>query len=91
VFVFDEDGTYAYYWLLASLDVGASRPYATGTYSTDGNLYIETSTDMAGCASPVTYAWTYDGETLTFQAIAQDECSDRQRTYESPLMYTRVQ
>ena len=91
VFQFNQDGTYAYYWLVSSVDVTGKEPYATGTYSTDGNLFIETSTDVPGCPSPATYAWTYDGQTLTFQAVGEDQCSDRQGTYESPLFYTRVE
>ena len=91
VFQFNQDGTYAYYWLVPSVDVTGKETYATGTYSIDGNLFIETSTDVPGCPSPATYTWTYDGQTLTFQAVGEDQCSDRQSTYESPLFYTRVE
>jgi len=91
VFTFNQDGTYAYYWLVTSVDVTARKPYVTGTYSIDGDLFIETSTDFPGCPSPATYTWTYDGQTLTFQAAGEDECSDRQRTYESPLFYKKVE
>ena len=91
VFQFNQDGTYAYYWLVPSVDVTGKEPYATGTYSIDGNLFIETSTNVPGCPSPATYTWTYDGQTLTFQAVGEDQCSDRQSTYESPLFYTRVE
>jgi hypothetical protein len=91
VFHFSQDGTYAYYWLAPSRDVSSMRPYATGTYSIDGNLFVETSTDLAECSAPATYTWTYDGQTLTFQVVGEDMCSDRQRTYESPLLYARVE
>ena len=91
VFQFNQDGTYAYYWLAPSVDVSGREPYAAGTYSIVGNLFIETSTDIPGCPSPATYTWTYDGQSLTFQAVGEDQCSDRQRTYESPLLYTKVE
>lgn len=90
VFQFNEDGTFSYYWMISSLDLSSSRPYETGTYSIDGNLYTVTSTDLTYCPPPATYTWTYDGQTLTFQVMGEDTCSDRQRTYESPLLYTRV-
>jgi hypothetical protein len=91
VFKFNLDGTWAYYWLAPSADVSGREPYATGTYRTDGNLFIEASTDIPGCPSPVTYTWTYNGRALTFQAVGEDECSDRQRTYETPLLYTKIE
>jgi hypothetical protein len=91
VLVFRSDGTYAYYWFVPSVDVNESEPYVSGTYSIDGNLFIETSTTFPGCPSPVTYKWTYDGRKLLFQAAGEDTCSDRQRTYETPLAYIKVE
>lgn len=91
VFQFNQDGTYAYYWQASSLDVSSMKPYATGAYRIDGNLFIETSIDLPGCPSPATYTWTYDGQTLTFQVVGEDTCSGRQQTYESPLLYTKAE
>lgn len=91
VFEFGEDGTYAYYWLATSVDPTGTEPYASGTYSIEGNLFIETSTSIPECPTPATYAWTYDGRELTFQAVGEDPCADRQGTYETPLRYRRAE
>lgn len=89
VFTFSEDGTFSYYWMIPSLDLNNRMPNETGTYSVDGSLYTVTSTDFTRCPPPATYTWTYDGENLTFQVFGEDTCSDRQQTYESPLLYKR--
>jgi len=92
VFQFNEDGTFKYYWMISSLDLSRMKVYETGTYRIDGNLYTVTSTTWIGCPIPPpapSYTWTYDGQTLTFQVVGEDWCSDRQSTYESPLLYTR--
>ena len=68
-----------------STDVAGKAPLGRGTYTVDGNLYTDTSTDRPGCPWPVTHAWTYDGENLAFQVAGEDRCADRQQTYESPL------
>jgi hypothetical protein len=91
VFEFNEDGTYAFYWLALSVDVSGREPYLVGTYTVDGYLLTDTTTDISGSCPPAPYTWTYDGKTLAFQAVGEDPCSDRQRTYESPLLYTMVE
>jgi hypothetical protein len=91
VFQFNEDGTADYYWAVPSVDVSSREPYVTSTYIIDGNLYTETGTDYPDCPWPATYAWTYDGQTLTFQVVGEDKCPDRQRTYESPRKYTKAE
>jgi len=73
-----------------SLDLGDKQPYDTGTYRIDGNLYNEISTTIPDCPSPISYAWTYDGQVLTFQVVGEDSCAGRQRTYASPLLYRKV-
>ncbi len=94
VWQFNPDGTYAYFWLTPSVDVDGRTPYVAGTYRVEGNLYTETSatgTGSAFCeASSATYAWTFDGKALTFQAVGKDDCAERQRTYESPLKWTKA-
>jgi hypothetical protein len=94
VWQFNEDGTYSYYWLIPSTDVSGRTPYFTGTYRIGDNLYTETSeasTSFAACESPATYAWTFDGKTLIFQVVGEDPCPDRQRTYEAPLQWTKLE
>jgi hypothetical protein len=71
-----------------SIEVGNVEPYVTGTYTTEGNLFMDLTTSHPDCDSPATYAWTFDGQRLTFQVVGADPCADRQRTYETPLMYT---
>jgi hypothetical protein len=90
VFQFNEDGTYAFYWMTSSLRLGGTMPSETGTYAIDGTTYTVMSTDLSWCPPPAKYAWTYDGESLAFQVIGEDACSDRQKTYESSLLYTRL-
>jgi hypothetical protein len=94
VWQFNEDGTYAYFWMTPAVDVNGRTPYIAGTYSIEGNLYTETSTTSTStylCESSATYAWTFDGKTLTFQVVGEDECPDRQRTYEAPLKWTKAE
>lgn len=94
VWRFNADGTYAYWWFTAELDVGDRTPYFTGTYSIEGNLYTDTgaaSGSIAPCESSAAYAWTFDGRTLIFQVVGEDECPDRQRTYEAPLQWTKAE
>ena len=94
VFQFNEDGTYDFFWMSPAVDVNGRTPYIAGTYSIEGNLYTETSETSASipvCESSATYAWTFDGKTLTFQVVGEDPCPDRQRTYESPLKYTKAE
>ena len=94
VWQFNEDGTYAYFWMTPAVDVNGRTPYIAGTYSIEGNLYTETSTTSTSqylCESSATYAWTFDGKTLTFQVVGEDECPDRQRTYEAPLQWTKAE
>jgi hypothetical protein len=91
VFEFNEDGTWAFFWKVPSVDVSSRQPYLRGTYSVAGNLYTETSISGADCPWPATYAWTFDGQTLAFQVVGEDRCGDRQQTYESPLLWTKLQ
>jgi dipeptidyl aminopeptidase/acylaminoacyl peptidase len=67
---FNDDGTYLFF-VDGVVD-------ATGSYSTVGDLYIET-TDYAPCrhARTATYRWTYDGRRLAFQLVGEDGCSPR--------------
>jgi hypothetical protein len=89
VWQFYEDGTYKYYYEVSSLDVSGIENYTTGTYHIDGNLYTDTATNWSECPWLATYTWTYDGRNLTFQVVGEDKCSNRQRSYESDLFFTR--
>ncbi len=83
-----EDGTSNYFWMVPSTDISGRLPYVTSNYSIEGNLFHEKKSIM--CSYPATYTWSYDGKALTFQVVGEDPCPDRQRTYETPLKYTRV-
>ena len=55
----------------------------TGTYSIEGDTYIEES-NTAGCPSPMSYKYTFDGSNLTFQYIgdpADDLCEGRRNDF----------
>ncbi len=90
VFQFYQDGTFSYFYSIRPLDSYSSRkPDETGTYSVDGILYTITSSSLTYCQPPTaTYYWTYDGQNLTFQVKGEDKCGDRQKSYESSLMFT---
>ncbi|MBM4429310.1 MAG: hypothetical protein FJ026_03055 [Chloroflexi bacterium] len=93
VWQFNEDGTYHYFYTSPTVEVIGRTPYITGTYTVEGILYTETSAtspNIAVCEPSATYAWTFDGKTLTFQVVGKDDCLDRRRTYESPLKWTKV-
>jgi hypothetical protein len=91
VWQFNEDGTWAFYWKVLSTDVSKRTPFGRGTYTVDGNLYTDTTTDWPDCPWPVTYTWTFDGLTLAFQVVGEDKCPDRQQTYEAPLLWTKLE
>jgi hypothetical protein len=56
-----------------------------GTYSVDGETYTELSNE-AGCSTPISFKYTYDGETLTFNYVgdpAQDTCDARRVSFDN--------
>jgi hypothetical protein len=76
-FEFDEDGTWRYY------EGNMDRPAVSGHYATTGNLYTEMTHDYPGYPKiPVTYYWTYDGQSLTFQLYGEDVMSHRRSCYD---------
>lgn len=83
VYRFNEEGAFAFWWMVSSLDVSHTWPLSSGTYTVDGSLYTEMSDDAVECP-PATYAWTFDGQTLAFQLVGEDRCADRQQTVEKP-------
>ncbi len=68
-FTFSEDGTFR---ISNSLGIETIN----GTYSIEGDRYTEMSTDLSSCniIGPATYRWTYDGHTLKFFGIGEDQC-----------------
>lgn len=75
-FQFNEDGTWAFFH--GDIEV----PAVSGTYTVDGNLYTEASSDYEECPFPATYAWNFDGEKLTFALQGEDDCSHRRVSYD---------
>ena len=72
-FRFNEDGTLILYW--------DGDEYIKGEYSVEGStFYIEDIDDGSVCQSPATYEWSYDGETLYFEAI-EENCSPRRGNF----------
>ncbi len=80
---FNEDGTFGFF-ISPSSDVAAVE----GTYSVDGSLYTEETSNFSGCPFPGTYTWAYDGQDLTFQLFDEDECGVRRAAYDGQT-YTR--
>lgn len=68
-FSFTEDGTF-------EISNSLGMETVTGTYSIEGDKYTEVSTDLSSCSikGPGTYRWTFDGRTLKFFGIGDDEC-----------------
>jgi hypothetical protein len=76
-FQFNEDGIWAFF--VDNREV----PAVSGTYSVDGNLYTETSSDLPACPSfPATYTWAFDGQNLSFELHGTDECGIRRFHYD---------
>lgn len=86
----NKGGTWAYFFMTGTLDVSGTEPTYRGTFNTRGNLYTETSVTGIDCRWPGTYAWSYDGTSLAFQAAGEEKCPDRQRTYEGPEPWTKA-
>ena len=75
-FQFNEDGTWG-------LFLGNSEaPAVRGTYSVEGNLFTEETSNYSPCPYPATYTWTYDGQNLAFQLFGEDQCGERRSTYD---------
>jgi hypothetical protein len=74
-FLFTEDGNWSHWYDKTQL--------AAGTYSVEGNLYIQTS-NSGGWPVPMRYEYTFDGNVLTFQLTEEsnnDSCSERKKLY----------
>jgi hypothetical protein len=57
---------------------------ARGTYSIDGDLYIEESNN-GNCPVPMSYKYSFDGTNLTFELTDQskvDSCGERQMGFD---------
>ena len=62
---------------------------ARGTYSVDGDTYIEESNN-GGCSAPMSFKYTFDGTNLTFNYIgnpADDSCDGRRAGFDN-VTYT---
>lgn len=67
VYRFEEDNTWSYY-------IGGLMG-AKGTFRVEGDQWIEEGTSE--CPFSGTYQWTFEGETLTFSLIGNDNCTPR--------------
>ena len=57
---------------------------ARGTYSVEGDLYIE-ETNNGNCPAPMKYKYSFDGATLKFELTDQskvDSCGDRKKGFD---------
>ena len=69
--IFNKDGTFSVF--------NDGVTLATGTYSVDGNTYIEESNNQ-GCSTPMKFSYTFDGTTLSFNYVSNpkdDPCDGR--------------
>jgi len=58
---------------------------AKGTYSVDGDTYIEQS-NSGGCSAPMSFKYTFDGTNLTFNYVgtpADDSCDGRRAGFDN--------
>lgn len=69
-YVFNEDFTWKYFTL------GTGSTAASGTYSVDGNHWVEAGGGGDNC-QPATYKWSFDGTNLAFKLVGEDSCSAR--------------
>jgi len=75
--IFNKDGTFSVF------DNGATL--ATGTYSVDGDTYIEESNNQ-GCSTPMKFKYTFDGTTLSFNYLSSpndDACDGRRGDFDN--------
>ena len=73
---FNEDGTWTAFF--------AGETLAEGTYSVDGNLFIEETNDQ-DCPAPMSYQYTFDGTNLKFQLTdesREDSCQPRMEGFD---------
>lgn len=73
---FNEDGTYRAF--------NSGYTLARGTYSIDGDLYVEESNN-GNCPAPMKYKYSFDGTNLTFELTDQsknDSCGERKTGFD---------
>jgi hypothetical protein len=73
---FKEDGTWRAF--------NSSFTLARGTYSIDGDLYIEESNN-GNCPAPMSYKYSFDGTNLKFELTDQsknDTCGERKMGFD---------
>jgi hypothetical protein len=82
---FGEDGT----WRL--FEGNLEQPVRSGKYVTTEKYYTEMTHDDTGLSQiPVTYTWTYDGQTLSFKLWGEDVIDQRKSVYDGQT-YTLVE
>jgi hypothetical protein len=77
-FIFNADGTWQAWDKYMNI-------VTKGTYSVDGETYTELSNEI-GCSTPISFKYTYDGKTLTFQYTGdpvQDACDGRRASFDN--------
>ena len=80
-FQFNADGTWSAF--------NKAYVLAKGTYSVDGDTYIEESNN-AGCSAPISFKYAFDGTNLTFTYVgkpADDACDGRRAGFDN-VTYT---
>ena len=78
---FNKDGTFSVF--------EGDNTYVRGTYSVDGDTYIEESNN-AGCSAPISFKYAFDGTNLTFTYVgkpADDACDGRRAGFDN-VTYT---
>ena len=68
--------------------LGMQFALATGTYSVDGDLYIQES-NSGGCPAPMSFKYTFDGKFLKFQLTeqSQNDTCDVRKDYHDNKTY----
>jgi hypothetical protein len=74
---FNKDGTFAAFYYGADV--------AKGTYSVQGDLYTEETTDQKCEQSPMSFRYTFDGTNLKFELTDEsknDSCENRRQSFD---------
>ena len=74
---FNEDGTWTVF--------NSTYTLGRGTYSVDGDLYIEETNNQNCGTNPMSFKYSFDGTTLKFELTEQsmnDDCDGRKRSFD---------
>lgn len=67
-------------WTYVYAGTAGETVSATGSYTVQGNQWIENGTSTAEeCPFPAAYKWSFDGANLSFTLVGEDKCNQRKQ------------